>query len=221
MAGPVHHYDLQDLPTSLAVFPLPGALLLPRARLPLNIFEPRYLAMIDDALAGSRLIGMIQPREDVRGASPALYDVGCAGRIVQFSETGDGRYLLTLTGVSRFRVMSELTTTTDYRQVEPDWPPFLNDLEPADDEDAVDREQLLSSLRVYFERFGHKADWPGLHAAPAEALVNSLSTICPFSCEEKQALMEAETLADRGEILTSLVEMAIAEDTGQPNRPLQ
>ncbi len=220
MAGPVLYYELEDLPEVLPVFPLPRALLLPRARLPLNIFEPRYLAMIDDALASTRLIGMIQPRGDVQDEMPALYDVGCAGRIVQFSETGDGRYLLTLSGISRFRVHRELSNTAAYRQVEPDWTPFKADLDLADDEDAVDREQLLSSLRVYFERFGHKADWAGLNAAPAEALVNSLSTICPFSVEEKQALMEAPTLADRGEMLTSLVEMAIAEDTGAPNRPL-
>lgn len=220
-SGPILSYAAEDLPPVLPIFPLPGALLLPRARLPLNIFEPRYLAMVDGALASDRLIGMIQPREDVRGDRPKLYDVGCAGRIVQFSETGDGRYLLTLAGVCRFRVARELSVTTPYRQIEAGWADFLADLEPAEDEDKVDRQDLLASLRIYFDRFGHKADWAGLESAPAEALVNSLSAICPFSPEEKQALLEAETLPDRADMLTSLVEMAIAEDTGRPNRPLQ
>ncbi len=221
MVGPGSSYAAHNLPPLLAVFPLPGALLLPRTRLPLNIFEPRYLAMVDDALAGSRLIGMIQPREEGDGANPALYDVGCVGRIVQYSETGDGRYLLTLLGVSRFVVVRELPVTLAYRQVKPDWRPFEADLEPSAEEDRVDREHLLASLRVYFSRFGHKADWAGLAAAPAEALINSLAAICPFNAREKQALMEAATLADRSDMLTSLVEMAIADDTGEPNRPLQ
>jgi Lon protease-like protein len=222
MHGPAIYESLEDLPPALPVFPLSRAIMLPRARLPLNIFEPRYLDMVDGALAGDRLIGMIQPRtSEFEQDRPALYDVGCAGRVTQFGETGDGRYLITLTGICRFRVARELSVTTLYRQVEADWSAFEADLVPDESELPFERQCLIDSLRTYFSKFGQKMDWQSMAAAPAEALVGSLAAICPFSVEEKQALLEARTLKTRAEILTSLIEMAIVADTPGRQGPLQ
>jgi len=222
MPGPVTYENVEELPHAIPVFPLSRTILLPRARLPLNIFEPRYLAMVDGALGGERLIGMIQPRtSEFEQERPALFDVGCAGRLTQFGETGDGRYLITLSGICRFRVARELSVTTPYRQVQTDWNEFGDDLTPDLSELPFERQSLIDSLRTYFAKFGQQVDWQSMAAAPAEALIGSMAAICPFTVEEKQALLEAEDLKSRAEILTSLIEMAIVSDTPGRSGPLQ
>lgn len=203
------HFSLADLPEVLPVFPLSEALLLPRGRLPLNVFEPRYLAMFDDALKSDhRLIGMIQPAD--HNDPPALRLIGCAGRIVSFSETEDGRYLVVLAGVSRFRVEAELDGFTPYRRIAPNWAPFARDLGAADVDEAFDRAGFMRLLKRYFRASGLSTDWDSLKEADEETLVNSLSMLCPYSAEEKQALLEAPRLSDRRESLTALMEFAIA-----------
>jgi Lon protease-like protein len=211
------------LPEVLPVFPLTGVLLLPRGRLPLNVFEPRYLAMVRDALGGERLIGMIQPSEpqdDNRGRgadNPPLYPIGCAGRITAFAETDDGRFLITLTGMSRFRILDEFPLLSGYRRVRPDWAPFARDLEPGE-AGKFDRDRLLRGLKGFFTAQGLQADWEAIEKAPAEQLVASIAMACPFSPSEKQALLEAADLGDRANLLSALVEMAAikpsVEDTG-------
>lgn len=200
-----------QLPTSMPIFPLAGVLLLPRARLPLNVFEPRYLAMVEDALAAGRMIGMIQPVDPAcRERDPAVYANGCAGRITSFAETDDGRYLITLTGVARFAVGQEEEGRRGYRRVVADWGRFRADLEPESCGD-VDRGRLLSGLKTYFRVQGLSVDWKSIESTLDERLVNSLAMICPFSPGEKQALLEAPTLAERGKLLIGLVEMAILD----------
>ena len=195
------------LPDIIPIFPLTGVLLLPRARLPLNIFEPRYLAMTRDALGGARLIGMVQPSDPEEGGmNPVVYPTGCAGRITAFAETDDGRYLITLTGVSRFRIGQELPLLSGYRRVVPDWREFAGDLVPADA--GFDRERLVRGLRLFFGQRQIEADWSMIEKAPAEHLVSSIAMLCPFAPSEKQALLEAATLDARAELLTALIEMA-------------
>ena len=203
-----------DLPKQLPLFPLPGALLLPRARLPLNIFEPRYLAMVDDALkSDTRLIGMIQPRKMPEGTgAPSLYQIGCAGRITSLSETDDGRYLITLAGISRFRIMSENQGFTPYISGEVEWASFAQDLGPKDIDHGFDRPAFLKSLKRYFEHAGLSSDWDSMKDAEEELLINSLSMLCPFSTEEKQALLEAPSLQTRRETLVTLINFALAGD---------
>jgi Lon protease-like protein len=206
-----------DLPHGLPIFPLPGVLLLPRGRLPLNIFEKRYLAMFDDALGGERLIGMIQPSDAHANApSPALFSVGCAGRITSFSETGDGRYLVALDGVARFKITEELPLHRGYRRVTPDWTPFGADL--AEDDGTVDRHRLIELLQAYFRQQSLSANWDAISQAPDERLVTSLAMICPFEPPEKQALLEAGCLSDRARLMMSLLEIAIAGH-GDDDRP--
>jgi Lon protease-like protein len=206
-----------DLPRGLPIFPLPGVLLLPRGRLPLNIFEKRYLAMFDDALGSERLIGMIQPSDaHANGPSPALFSVGCAGRITSFSETGDGRYLVALDGVARFRITEELPLHRGYRRVTPDWAPFGADL--AEDTGTVDRHRLIELLQAYFRQQSLSANWDAIGQAPDERLVTSLAMICPFEPPEKQALLEAGCLSDRARLMMSLLEIAIAGH-GEDDRP--
>ena len=204
-----------DLPRGLPIFPLPGVLLLPRGRLPLNIFEKRYLAMFDDALGGDRLIGMIQP-SDANGPSPALFSVGCAGRITSFSESGDGRYLVALDGVARFKITEELPLYRGYRRVTPDWSPFGADLE--EDNGSVDRHRLIELLQAYFRQQSLSANWDAIGQAPDERLVTSLAMICPFQPPEKQALLEAGCLSERARLMMSLLEIAIAGH-GEDDRP--
>ncbi|MEQ7156039.1 LON peptidase substrate-binding domain-containing protein [Brevundimonas aurifodinae] len=199
-----------DLPQVIPVFPLPGAILLPRGQLPLNIFEPRYLNMIDDAMAGDRMLGMIQPVGGPRRL-PSLSAVGCAGRITSFAETSDGRYLVTLTGVARFRVAAELPTQTPYRQIRAAFAPFETDLASPTGGEDFDRESFLFALRQYLERRQLEIDWETAEAAPQEALVNSLSMALPFEPAEKQALLESPTLDDRVEVLTALMRIDAAE----------
>jgi len=202
--------DFEDLPPDLPVFPLPGALLLPRGHLPLNIFEPRYLCMVQDALAGPRLIGMIQPRdgEDDPG-SAAIYDVGCAGQISAFNETDDGRYLITLRGLLRFSVARELENRNGYRRVEPDFAGFRADLEEESVE--LDRERLLSALRQFFAERELAVDWEAVARLDGETLVNTMAMLCPFEPSEKQALLEAKTLATRADTLFAVLEMSKVE----------
>jgi Lon protease-like protein len=198
-----------DLPDTIAIFPLPGALLLPRARLPLHIFEPRYLAMLDDCLKTQhRLIGMVQPREDGREGAPALHRIGCAGRITQFSETEDGRYMITLAGISRFRIRGESQGFTPYRRADVAWSEFTRDLGREEEDPGFDRERFLRLLSRYFEATGLQTDWESLGEADDELLINSLSMLCPFSVEEKQALLEAPQLSDRRVTLGALMEFA-------------
>lgn len=205
-----------DLPQVIPVFPLPGAILLPRGQLPLNIFEPRYLNMIDDAMAGDRIIGMVQPQAGPHGLSP----VGCAGRITSFAETSDGRYLITLTGCARFRLASEIPTQTPYRQIRADFGPFETDLSPPPVDDiGLDRDGLLDALRAYLETRGLDIDWDTAETAPPEALVNSLSMALPFDPPEKQALLEAPGLTDRSTVLTALLTIDAATD-GEGDAPL-
>ena len=200
-----------DLPDVIPVFPLSEALLLPRGRLPLNVFEPRYLAMFEDALKTShRLIGMIQPKD--ASPQPGLRDVGCAGRIVSFSETEDGRYLIVLAGVSRFTVAEEVEGFTPYRRVKPDWTAWRHDLREKEIDEGFDRAGFLKLLRKYFEASGLSTDWDSLKEADEETLVNSLAMLCPFSAEEKQALLEAEMLGDRRASLVALMEFAVLSD---------
>ncbi len=199
----------EDLPDDLPVFPLPGALLLPRGCLPLNIFEPRYLHMVLDALANGRLLGMVQPRvAGDESAHPGLYPTGCVGRITSFDETDDGRLLITLVGVCRFQIERELEVRKGYRRVCASYGPFVGDME-ADARSVIDRDRFTSMLRVFFARQGLDVDWDAIGNAPDEALVNSLAMICPFLPEEKQALLEAPGLDERYATMTALLEMAI------------
>ncbi|NBO20984.1 MAG: ATP-dependent protease [Rhodobacteraceae bacterium] len=204
-----------DLPDTIAVFPLSGALLLPRARLPLHIFEPRYLAMIDDCLkTPHRLIGMIQPREVPGGQGGSrLSAIGCAGRLTGFSETEDGRYMITLSGVSRFRIRAEMDGFTPYRRCGVDWAPFHRDLGGAEDDAGLDRPAFLALLARYFQVMGLSTDWSSLKEADGELLINSLSMLCPFDPEDKQALLEAPSLTTRRETLVTLMEFALRGGT--------
>src|SRR5882672_10811938 len=213
-----------DLPGVIPVFPLEGALLLPRGQMPLNIFEPRYLAMIDDSLRdGHRLIGMIQPDPAHSGPAnkPPLYKTGCVGRITQLAESGDGRYLLELTGVSRFRVEEELTALTAYRQCRVTYAPFADDFVPRKGETEVDRKALLHALGHFLKANDLKADWDGIEKAPNEALVNALSMMSPFGPGEKQALLEAPDLKTRAEILIAITEIDLAKKNTEGEPQLQ
>jgi Lon protease-like protein len=213
-----------DLPEIIPVFPLPGALLLPRGQMPLNIFEPRYLAMVDDAFRdGHRLIGMIQPdvSHSPDEAHPKLFQVGCVGRITQFAESGDGRYVLELTGVARFKVVQEQTALTLYRQCKVDYFPYLDDFTARKGEQAVDREALLKALTEFLEANNLKVDWEGIENAPNEALVNALAMMSPYGAPEKQAMLEAPDLKTRAEILIAVTEMDLAKKRTSSDTGLQ
>ena len=202
------------LPTILPIFPLTGVLLLPRGRLPLNIFEPRYLAMTRDALAGDRLIGMVQPSNPgASGDNPPVYPMGCAGRITSFAETEDERFLITLTGTCRFRIRDELPLLEGYRRVVPEWSEFARDL-GSEDEPAFDRERLMRGLKGYFQQHQISADWGAINSVPGERLVTSVAMVCPFEPSEKQALLEASDLNERARLLTAMVEMALMHTSG-------
>lgn len=207
-----------EMPSVLPLFPLSGALLLPRGQLPLNVFEPRYLAMIDDALKGHRMIGMIQP--DPEGAErpvPPLFKVGCAGRITQFAESGDGRYIVSLTGVARFALGDEVEAITPYRQSRIDCSAFVTDFTPRVGEERVDRDGVLKALRDFAEENNLQIDWDSIHQAPNEALVNALSMMGPFGPREKQALLEAEDLKNRAEVLVAITEIELARGKNTSN----
>jgi Lon protease-like protein len=213
-----------DLPETIPVFPLPGALLLPRGQMPLNIFEPRYLAMVDDALRdGHRLIGMIQPDAAHPGPEdkPNLFTIGCVGRITQLAETGDGRYVMQLTGVARFRVEEELKVATAYRQCRVTFAPFADDFVPRKGEEAVDRDALLAALTDFLKANNLKTDWDGIESAPNEALVNALAMMSPYGAPEKQAMLEAPDLKTRAEILIAVTEIELAKKSSGGETPLQ
>jgi uncharacterized protein len=213
------------LPDVIAVFPLPGALLLPRGQMPLNIFEPRYLAMTDDALRSPhRLIGMIQPdptHPGVDDSKPNLFRVGCVGRMTQFAESGDGRYLIQLTGVARYRIEEELAVATPYRQCRVTYAPFIDDFTARKGEDEVDREALLRALTSFLKANNLKADWEGIENAPNEALVNALAMMSPYDPAEKQAMLEAPDLKTRAEILVAVTEIELAKTNTSGDTPLQ
>ncbi len=212
--------DISELPGTIAVFPLEGALLLPKSSLPLNIFEPRYLKMADAALKAHRLIGMIQPsvRQPDGSGQPQLEAIGCAGRITQMSETGDGRYHIVLTGIARFRIVEELAEDTPYRQCRVAWQEFAGDLSPMDDASVQDRSDLLRMLSRFEEAKGMKVDWKAINEADYELIINALSMILPFGQREKQALLEAKDVKTRGEMLVAIGEMELAQQSGSPAR---
>jgi Lon protease-like protein len=196
-----------DLPRTLPIFPLPAVLLLPGGKLPLNIFEPRYLAMVRAALAGPRLIGMIQPRDpDAGGSQPEVQKVGCAGRIVSFAETDDGRYLITLAGLCRFTIMGELPLIDGFRRVVPDWSGYAGDLDPASA--SVDRTRLIGALRAFFADQHVRIDWQAIEQTADDRLVVSLAMICPFEAAEKQILLEAPSPSERARVMIALLESA-------------
>ena len=203
------------LPEVIPVFPLAGALLLPRGQMPLNIFEPRYLAMVEDALRSPhRLIGMIQPDPAHPGSDqnkPNLFRVGCVGRITQFAESGDGRYLIQLTGIARFRLEQELPVEHAYRQCRVTYRPFADDFIARKGEEQVDRKALLRTLTAFLKANDLKADWEGIQNAPNEALVNALAMMSPYDAAEKQALLEAPDLKTRAEILIAVTEIELAK----------
>lgn len=199
-----------DLPDTIPVFPLPGALLLPRARLPLHIFEPRYLAMIEDCMkTPTRLIGMIQPRNGQMSGDPKLHTIGCAGRLTAFSETEDGRYMITLSGVSRYRVLEEIDGFTPYRRCKVSWSGFDRDLGATERDPGLNRDTFFPALRSFFEAEDLRTDWESLEEAEDELLINSLSMLCPFEPEDKQALLEAPSLETRRETLVTLIQFAL------------
>lgn len=203
---------ISDLPDQIAIFPLPGAMLFPRWTLSLNIFEPRYLNMLDDAMSGTRIIGMVQTTGGPK-IQPTLAQVGCAGRVTSYSETDDGRYLIVLTGICRFEVHEIEGVTTPYRQARPGWSAFESDLTVPTGSDLPDREQIVFALRDYVARNQLSADWEAVEDAPVETLVNALCAGCPFGTVEKQALLEAPSLCDRADALVALLEM----DLPSPN----
>ncbi|NSX53808.1 LON peptidase substrate-binding domain-containing protein [Parasulfitobacter algicola] len=205
-----------DLPDVIPVFPLPGALLLPRARLPLHIFEPRYLAMLDDALkTPERLIGMVQPYEIPGSDEKRLHSIGCAGRLTAFSETEDGRYMITLSGMSRFRVVSEVTGFAPYRRCDVSWKGFERDLGPVEHDTGFKRKEFMELLSKFFESQNLSTDWGSLTEAEDELLINSLSMLCPFDPEDKQALLEAPSLSTRRETMITLIEFALRGGTSE------
>lgn len=221
-AGNARYLTPDDLPKVIPVFPLSGALLLPGAQLPLNIFEPRYLALMDDALASKRVVGIIQPafEHGAQGSSQnGLCAVGCIGRITSIAETGDGRYIISLTGVCRFRVLEELTVMTPYRQCR--IAPFANDLNGADDETAVDRKALLGAFKAYLDANTLEADWESVEKAGNATLVNSMSMMSPYGPAEKQALLEAPDLKSRAETLVAITELVLAREFGDTDMVLQ
>lgn len=208
-----------DLPQAIPVFPLDGALLLPHGQLPLRIFEPRYLNMVDDAMAAERMIGMIQTKPGGDRSRPSLAGIGCLGRITSFAETSDDQYLITLTGVCRFQAVEELPMRTPYRQLRVNYSPFEIDLRPPADDEGFDRVRLLRSLKSFLERRALGVDWDAAKNAPTEALINSLAMALPFEPSEKQALLEAGTVADRREALITLLEIDTAGRSDEDEPP--
>lgn len=211
---PGRFISIDKLPAVIGVFPLTGILLLPRGQLPLNVFEPRYLSLVDGALAGTRLIGMIQPTEhEEKNLRPPLSNVGCVGRITSFAETEDGRYMITLTGICRFKVVGEPASSVPFREVRADYEPFARDLAGIQDGDFP-RERLLDALKNYLNQRDMKADWKSVMTAPGETLINALSMMCPFEPAEKQALLEAPDFDARVGTLIALLEMSGGEKSG-------
>ncbi|MGD9537769.1 MAG: LON peptidase substrate-binding domain-containing protein [Alphaproteobacteria bacterium] len=215
MTPPFAYRRVEDLPTLIPIFPLPGALLLPRGKLPLNIFEPRYLEMTEAAMASHRLIGMVQPSDaNAPLDRPEVYRTGCAGRIVRYAETEDGRYLITLAGIARFEIVAEPPLEGRlYRRAEVSFKRYAHDLE-SPGALRLDRARLMPALRCYFQVQGLTADWQTIEKTPDDHLLTCLAMICPFKPNEKQALLEYPTDAERGEAIIALLEMAVLEARG-------
>jgi Lon protease-like protein len=203
------HPRLADLPTEVPIFPLSGALLLPEGRLPLNIFEPRYLAMVEDSLAAGRMFGMVQgdPSLPKAGGDSQLFRIGCLGRLTSFAETEDGRFLITLTGVVRYRIVEEIAGRRGYRRVRADYGDFAGDLDLGRPAPQIDRGALLGALRPYFRARGIEANWEAIEQTGDAMLVTTLCMVCPFEVREKQALLEAPAPGDRARMLIALMEM--------------
>lgn len=210
-----------DLPAILSVFPLTGALLLPRTELPLNIFEPRFLAMFGEAMAGDRVVGMIQPQAGDTSDLPKLSSIGCAGRITSYTETPDGRLLVTLTGISRFKVRKEMTTDLPYRRVRADYKPYAVDFVVGVGADKVNRSALLKAFRDYLDSNDMTTNWEEVESVNTEQLVNVLSLMAPYPAAEKQALLEAPDLKSRADTLVALTELAIARQGRTKGATLQ
>lgn len=213
-AGNARYLSEKDFPETIPVFPLSGALLLPGGQIPLNIFEPRYLQMIDDVITGTRLIGMVQPRFDIAQPdedTPQLCEVGCIGRLTALTETGDGRYLITLHGICRYRIGTEKPARKPYRMCR--IVPFIGDLDQGDGADQVDRAALLETFRAYLEANDMEADWDSVQRADNDILVNALSMMSPYGPAEKQALLEAPDLKTRAETLIAITEMQLARES--------
>ena len=207
--------EFESLPATLPIFPLTGVLILPRGRLPLNIFEPRYLNMVTDAMGGNRMLGMVQPfaaQAEDSGGEPTVYPTGCAGRITHFEETEDGRFILSLRGVCRFSIVEEVPTIRGYRRCTVDWEPFAKDLTKPEDF-TIDRGRLVMAVRAYFSAKGLEANWEAIEKAKDEYLVTSIAMLCPFDPSEKQALLEATDLITRAALLTTIVEMAALDNS--------
>jgi Lon protease-like protein len=215
------YQTIAELPPVIPVFPLVGALLLPRAELPLNIFEPRYLQMFNDAIAGNRLIGMIQPANEDLSDQPALAQIGCVGRVTSFSETDDDRLLITLTGICRFEVVEELSDGTPYRKVEVAYHNFASDLVAETRARSVDRDALVRAFRQYLEANNMTANWEEVAQVSTENLVNTLSQLAPYPAAEKQALLEAPDLPARADMLIALTELALTRGSGPRSKSLQ
>lgn len=222
-AGNVNYLKVEDIPEIVPVFPLSGALLLPGGQMPLNVFEPRYLAMIDDAICGNRVIGMVQPRFDrrdcARDDNPELCELGCLGRITAFQESGDGRYLINLAGICRYRILREVDGKHGYRRCQ--IAVFGKELHGRDEGAEVDREALLATFRKYLEANEMEADWDSVRRASNETLVTALCMMSPYGPAEKQALLEADTLRSRAETLIAITEIALARDAGDPDSIIQ
>lgn len=215
------HGEATVLPDSLAIFPLDGALLLPRGRLPLNIFEPRYLNMVDDALSGNRLMGMVQPRQQVDHPltdDTPVFDVGCLGKITSFSESDDGRYMITLTGISRFSIVDELEPMRGYRCFAVSYGSFAADREE-DSGELENRDRLMAAVRDYFQATGMEGDWDAMDAVPDETLVTALAMVCPLEARDKQALLECAGVPERGAFLTDLLEFHSRTGDGESSMP--
>jgi uncharacterized protein len=210
-----------DLPNTIPLFPLSGALLLPRTDLPLSIFEPRYLAMIEDAMAGDRVIGIIQPREGDETDQPQLEKIGCAGRITSYSETDDGRLVVTITGICRFEVSKELGTKTLYRKAAVNYKSFAIDFVNETGARDVNRDQLITAFRQYLEANNMSADWNEVQSISTEVLVNTLSLLAPYPPREKQALLEAHDLKSRADVLVALTEIALSKSGGGRSQRIQ
>ena len=215
----VFNPTFENLPSEIPIFPLTGVLLLPGGKLPLNIFEPRYLSMTSAALGGDRMIGMIQPTGDNEGVQPSVYRTGCVGRLTSFNETEDGRHLITLSGYIRFDILEELPLRDGFRTVVPDWTPYQDDL-TEDDTTGIDRDRMLRSLKGYFAANQVDANWDAIKDTPTDQLVTALAMMCPFQPSEKQALLEASSLTDRADVMVALLEMSLAanDDTGHRYR---
>jgi uncharacterized protein len=213
----------EDLPAIIPVFPLPTALLLPRADMPLNIFEPRYLSMVDAALAGNRIVGMIQPDDQAPPCAhgSSLCTVGCAGRITSFSETGDDRYVITLTGIARFQIVEEVSAPTPYRQCRITTAPYGEDFSDCVSEEFVDRHSVLTTFRAYLDAHNLETDWESVDSASNETLINALAMMAPFDAAEKQALLEAPNLKSRAETLVAITEMSLARQSSAGSKSLQ